>query len=91
MAKTNAQRRDSASQPEAIPDQMVSQVGKAVAQIMKLRQSLEKKMATADSEEARQNIAGQIEVAAVRAINDQGLSVDAVQSGHRGDAGRCRS
>jgi hypothetical protein len=78
MAKTrsNAQRRDSALQAEDVPDQMVSQVGKAVAQIVKLRQSLEENMATAESEEQRQDLAGQIENAAVRAISDQGLTVD---------------
>ncbi len=78
MAKTSskAQRQDSDLQAEAVPDQMVSQVGKAVAQIVKLRQSLEENMATADSEEERQDLAGQIENAAVRAISDQGLTVD---------------
>jgi hypothetical protein len=78
MAKTrsNTQRRDSALQPEDVPDQMVSQVGKAVAQIVKLRQSLEENMATAESEEQRHDLAGQIENAAVRAISDQGLTLD---------------
>jgi hypothetical protein len=78
MAKTssNAQRRDSVLQPEDVPDQMVSQIGKAVAQIVKLRQSLEENMATAESEEQRHNLAGQIENAAVRAISDQGLTLD---------------
>lgn len=78
MAKTssNAQRQQSDPQAEAVPDQVVSQVGKAVAQIVKLRQSLEENMATADSEEERQDLAGQIENAAVRAISDQGLTVD---------------
>jgi Domain of unknown function (DUF4168) len=78
MAKTssNAQRQDRALQGEDVPDQVVSQVGKAVAQIGRLRQSLEENMATAASEEERQDLAGQIETAAVRAISDQGLTVD---------------
>jgi hypothetical protein len=75
MAKNNAQRRDSAPQREEVPDQVVSQVGNAVAQIMKLRQSYAEDIATAESEEERQNLAGWIEDAAVRAISAQGLTV----------------
>jgi Domain of unknown function (DUF4168) len=77
MARTSsgAQRRDSALRREEIPDQMVSLVGKAAAQIMKLRESLEEDMATAESEKERQNLAGEIESAAVQAITDQGLTV----------------
>jgi Domain of unknown function (DUF4168) len=78
MAKnsSNAPRRDRALQREDVPDQVVSQVGKAVAQIMKLRQSYVDVVATAETEEERQNLAGEIEDAAVRAISDQGLTVD---------------
>jgi hypothetical protein len=78
MAKTrsNAKQRYSVLQADDVPDQMVSQVGKAVAQIVKLRQSLEENMATAELEEQRQDLAGQIENAAVRAISDQGLTLD---------------
>jgi hypothetical protein len=73
---SNAQRRDSALQRDDVPDQVVSQVGKAVAEIMKVRQHFVEDMTTADTEEERQNLAGQIESAAVRAISDQGLTVD---------------
>jgi hypothetical protein len=78
MPKTssNAQRRPRALHDEDVPDQMVSQVGKAVAEIMKLRQSFVEDMTTADTEEERRNLAGQIENAAARAISDQGLTVD---------------
>ena len=78
MAKTrsNTQRPDSALQDADVPDQVVSQVGKAVAEIMKLRQSYVEVVATAETEEERQNLAGEIEDAAVRAISDQGLTVD---------------
>jgi len=58
-----------------VPDQTVAQVGKAVAEILKLRQSLEENMATAQTDEERQELAGQVESAAVRAIGDQGLTV----------------
>jgi hypothetical protein len=78
MAKnsSNAQRQDRALQGEDVPDQVVSQVGKAVAQIMKLRQSYVDVVATAETEEQRQHLASEIEDAAVRAISDQGLTVD---------------
>jgi hypothetical protein len=78
MAKTSSKtpRGDSVLHNSDVPDQMVSQVGKAVAQIMKLRESLEDNMATARSEEDRQNLSEQVETAAVRAISAQGLTVD---------------
>jgi hypothetical protein len=58
-----------------VPDQTVSQVGKAVVQILKLRQTMESTMATAQTEEERQSIANEVESAAVGAISDQGLTV----------------
>ena len=44
-------------------------------EIVKLRQSLEENIATAQTEEERQTLAGQVETAAVRAIGEQGLTV----------------
>jgi hypothetical protein len=74
---SNAQRRDSALQREDVPDLVVFQVGKALAGIMNVRQHFFEDMAIAETEEERQNLAGQIESAAVRAIiSDQGLTVD---------------
>ena len=74
---SNAQRRDSAPQREDVPDLVVFQVGKALAGIMKVRQHFFEDRAIAETEEERQNLAGQIESAAVRAIiSDQGLTVD---------------
>ena len=58
-----------------VSDQVVSQVGKAVVQIVKLRQTLEQNMATARTDEERQTLAEQVETAAVRAIDEQGLTV----------------
>lgn len=58
-----------------VPDQMVSQVGKAVAEILKLRDALEENMAKAQTEDERQTLATEVESAAVRAISDQGLTV----------------
>lgn len=78
MAKTSSNPRpaDQALQDGDVPDQVVSQVGKAVAEILKLRQSLEENMAVAQSDEEKQSLADQVEGAAVRAISDQGLTVD---------------
>jgi len=58
-----------------VSDQVVSQVGKAVAQVLRLRQSLEENMASAQTEEERQTITDQAESAAVQAIGEQGLTV----------------
>jgi hypothetical protein len=76
MAKTNSAKQDNgALQSADVSDQTVSQVGKAVVQILKLRQTMESTMATADTEEERQSIANEVESAAVGAIGDQGLTV----------------
>lgn len=73
--KSNAPRADGALQNADVSDQTVSQVGKAVAQILKLRQTLEEDIATAQTDEERQSLAVEVESAAVRAIDEQGLSV----------------
>jgi len=76
MAKTNFAAQDNAALQNAdVSDQTVLQVGKAVVQILKLRQTMETNMATAHSEEERQSIADEVETAAVGAIGDQGLTV----------------
>ncbi|HTI82744.1 MAG TPA: DUF4168 domain-containing protein [Acetobacteraceae bacterium] len=78
MAKSNssAQHSDGLLQSSDVSDETVSHVGKAVAHILKLRQTLEENMAAARTEEERQSIAEQVETAAVTAIGDQGLSID---------------
>lgn len=77
MAKTssNMPRGDGALTNEDVSDQTVSQVGKAVAQIVKLRQVLEENIANVHSDEERQDMTEEVETAARRAISDQGLSV----------------
>jgi hypothetical protein len=42
---------------------------------MKLRQSLEEDMSTARTDEERQSLAAEVESAAVRAVDEQGLSI----------------
>ena len=77
MAKTNfAMQDDDTLQSADVSDQTVSQVGKAVVQILKLRQTMESSMATAHTDEERQSIADEVETAAVVAIGDQGLTVE---------------
>jgi hypothetical protein len=77
MAKTssNAKRGDSSLSAREVPDKVVSQVGKAAAEIMKLRQSFEENMATAGTEEEAQDLTNEVETATVRVISDQGLTV----------------
>jgi hypothetical protein len=79
MAKgnSNPQRSDTALQSSDVSDQLVSQVGKAAVEILKLRQLLEESMASAETEEERETLTSQVEVAAVRAIDEQGLTVEA--------------
>lgn len=75
-ARSSAQRDGAVPHASDVPDEVVSQVGKAVVEIMKLRQSFEESMATAHSEEEAQGLADEVETAAVRVISDQGLTVD---------------
>jgi hypothetical protein len=76
MAKTNsATRDDDTMQSVEVSDQTVSQVGKAVVQILKLRQSMEENMSTVRTDEERQSLADEVESAALVAISDQGLTV----------------
>ena len=72
MAKTKSSVLHNAD----VSEQTVSQVGKAVAQIVKLRKSMEDQLATARTDEDRETIADELQTAAVLAINDQGLSVN---------------
>ncbi len=58
-----------------VPDQTITQVGKAVSEVLKVRQSLEENMATARTDGERQNLTEQAETAAARAISEQGLTV----------------
>ena len=78
MAKGNSKSPpdDVTLQSGDVPDQVVSQVGKAAMKIVKLRQSLEENMAIAQTEEERATLTDQVEIAAVRAIGEHGLTVD---------------
>jgi hypothetical protein len=73
---SKSQRGDGTLQSSDVPDQVVSQVGRAAVELMKLRQSLEESMATAQTEEERETLTNQVEMAVLRAIGEQGLTVD---------------
>ena len=78
VAKDNfkSQGGDAALRSSDVSDQVVSQVGKAAVEILKLRQSLEESLATAQTEDDRETLTSQVEMAAVRAIDEQGLTID---------------
>lgn len=78
MAKMNssAQHSDGLLQSADVSDETVSHVGKAAADLLRLRRSLEENVATARTDEERQSMAEQVETAAATAISNQGLSVD---------------
>ena len=77
MARTNPPMSagDPALTSDDVSDHVVSQVGKAVVEIVRLRQSLEEGMATAETEEERAALTDRVEQAAMQAIDDQGLTV----------------
>jgi len=72
----NSQHGDGTLQSGDVSDQVVSQVGKAAMQIVKLRQTFEENMATAQTEAERETLASQVEGATVRAVDEQGLTVE---------------
>jgi hypothetical protein len=78
MAKGNSKshRSDETLQNSNVSDQLVSQVSKAALRIVKLRQSLEETMATAQTDDERESLASQVETDAIRAIGEQGLTID---------------
>jgi hypothetical protein len=78
MAKSNpkSQRDGGTLQSSDVSDQVVSQVGKATMQIVKLRQTSEENMTAAETDAERETLSIQVETAAVRAIDEPGLTVD---------------
>jgi hypothetical protein len=73
--KSRTSRDDGMLHNADVSDQTISQVAKAVAQILRLRQSLQEDIATAQTDEERQSLAAEVESAAARAIDEQGLSI----------------
>jgi ABC-type branched-subunit amino acid transport system substrate-binding protein len=65
------------STPGASPsDEMVTKVGKAVGQIAEIREECQERLTRAATDDEKQALAQRAEQAAVKAIREQGLSVD---------------
>lgn len=62
------------SVPE-ISDETVSRVGRAVGQIVLIREAYREGLAELDSDGEKQELAERAEAAAVKAISEQGLSI----------------
>ena len=75
MARNNMSQDNRSLQSADVPDHTVSQVGKAVSELLKLRQSLEENMATTRTDEERQSLEEQAQDVAIRVISDQGLTI----------------
>ena len=75
MARNNMSQDNRHLQSADVPDHTVSQVGKAVSELLKLRQSLEENMATTRTDEERQSLEEQAQDVAIRVISDQGLTI----------------
>ena len=70
-SKSGLQHGNRALQNSNVSDQVVSQVGEATMEILRLRQTLEEDMATAETEKKRETLAMQVQSAAIRAIDER--------------------
>jgi hypothetical protein len=61
--------------PPSFSDETVSKVGRAVGQIALIRDAYREGLNELDSEDEKRELAQRAEVAAVRAISEQGLSI----------------
>jgi hypothetical protein len=59
-----------------VSEETISQVGKAVAHVAKVQQAYSARLGTAQTDDEKESLAQQAETAAIRAIREQGLSVD---------------
>jgi ABC-type uncharacterized transport system ATPase subunit len=55
---------------------MVLQAGKAVAQVEKIRRSYSERVEAAESDDDKQELSQQYAIAAIKAVEEQGLSAD---------------
>ena len=58
-----------------VPDETVAKVGRAVGQIVMIREAYREGLTELDSDEEKQELAQRAETAAVQAISAEGLSV----------------
>ena len=59
-----------------ISEDVIAKVGSAVGRIAALQQHYAPRVAAADSEDEKQGLQKEVTIAAVKAINDQGLTVE---------------
>ncbi len=71
-----AQVKGNDSGNPGISDDMISKVGTAVGQIAALQQHYAPRVAAADSDDEKVGLQKEVTIAAVKAINDQGLTVE---------------
>ena len=68
-------RPDSGTSDAQLPDEMVTKVGAAVGQVAMIWQEYTQRVQSAGTDDERDRLADQAQQAAVKAINDQGISV----------------
>lgn len=61
---------------DAVPDDVVTKVGKAIAQIEAIRQTYTERVGTASAQDAKQALVERAERAMVKAVTDEGLTID---------------
>lgn len=59
-----------------ISDEIVTKVGKAIGQITAIRQAFKADMAAAETDDEQRDLAQRVELQAVTAVSDQGLSIE---------------
>jgi hypothetical protein len=74
-SKPNHDRPSADSADPGIPDEVITKMGRALAEIAEVEQELSEEINTAETQEDCETIAEQADRAMVEAIEDQGLSV----------------
>jgi 3-oxoacyl-[acyl-carrier-protein] synthase III len=75
MANSPKKRPDAAQPSADVSDEMVAKVGAAVGQVAVIRKEYTQRVQSAASDDEKEQLADQAEQAAVKAIDDQGISV----------------
>ncbi len=76
MAGTRKTSANGTNPGVGVPDEMVEKVGAAVGQVAMIRQEYTERVQTAESDDEKERLAEKAQQAAVKAIGDQGLSVN---------------
>jgi hypothetical protein len=75
MATTKQAKRSVVQHNADVPDQMVTKMGRALAEIAQLEQELADRVDTVESEADKQQLAEQADRAITDAVTDQGLTI----------------